>query len=61
MIVNTLPVTMSTIAVKSYFQMNTSPRNAIESNAPARIAVAELAVNSVMSAKGRTTKLVQIR
>lgn len=54
-IVKTLPVTMNRIAVKSYFQLNFSPKQHIASVAPAMIPVAALLVSRVMSANGSTT------
>lgn len=57
MIIRRLPVTIRNIAVKSYFQMNFSPRQKIDRHALTIIAVAELLVNSVKSANGSTTKI----
>ena len=44
-------------AVKSYFQMNFSPRTQIAITELAIIAVAELLARSTRSAKGRTTAI----
>lgn len=49
-----LPVTIKIIAVKSYFQMNASPRQVIDRQALTMRAVAEFAVKRVKSAKGST-------
>ena len=49
-----LPVTIKIIAVKSYLQMNASPRQVIDRQALTMRAVAEFAVNRVKSAKGST-------
>ena len=51
-IISVLPVTMRTIAVKSYFQMKTSPRQVIDRIALTMIPVDEFAVNRVKSANG---------
>ena len=47
-----LPDIIRTNPGKSYFHMNTSPRQKIDRSAPATIAVAALLVNRVISAKG---------
>ena len=52
-IINVLPVTISTIAIKSYFQMNFSPRHVIERIALTMMPVDEFAVRRVRSAKGK--------
>ena len=49
------PDAMSTIAVKSYFQMNFSPSIYVESSMFTMIAVAALHAKSVRSTKGRTS------
>lgn len=49
-----LPVTIKIIAVKSYLQINASPRQVIDRQALTMRAVAEFAVNRVKSAKGST-------
>ena len=53
MIVSTLPVIINKNAGRSYFHMNTSPRQKIDRSAPTIIAVAALLVNKVISAKGK--------
>ena len=53
-IMRALPVTIKIIAVKSYRQMNASPRQVIDRQALTMRAVAEFAVNRVKSAKGST-------
>ena len=55
-IISVLPVTISTIAIKSYFQINFSPRHVIERIALTMMPVDEFAVRRVRSANGRMPK-----
>jgi hypothetical protein len=53
-IVRALPIQIRAEAVISYFGTNSSPSNLIDNPALARIAIEQVVVNKVISAKGST-------